>query len=66
MLKKNTLILVGVFAALLTVTLLLQRNRELNPPEPDADLPTSPAPVYLSNSRVNPSQESGSRTKWGK
>jgi len=47
MLKKNTLILISVFAVLLTVTILIQRNRELNPTLPESDAPTSLAPTYL-------------------
>ncbi|GAB4579656.1 MAG: hypothetical protein Fur0022_23940 [Anaerolineales bacterium] len=47
MLKKNTLILVAVFAVLVTVLWLLQRNKELNPTTPDTDTPTLPPPTYL-------------------
>jgi hypothetical protein len=47
MLRKNTLILVGVFALLVTALLLIQRNRELNPALPESDAPTAPPPTFL-------------------
>ena len=47
MLRKNTLILVGVFAVLVTALLLIQRNRELNPALPESDAPTVPPPTFL-------------------
>jgi hypothetical protein len=47
MLRKNTLILVAVFAVLVAAMLLLQRNKALNPTVPESDAPTQPPPVYL-------------------
>jgi len=47
MLRKNTLILVGVFAILVTATLLIQRNRVLNPIIPESNAPTVPPPTFL-------------------
>ncbi len=46
MVRKNTLILVGVFAALVLVLVLLQRSPE-ETPEELADFPTSPPVVSL-------------------
>ncbi len=47
MLRKNTLILIGVFVVLVTAMVLLQRNREQNPTLPESDVPTVPPPTYL-------------------
>lgn len=47
MLRKNTLILVGVFAVLVTAMVLIQRNQEQNPTLPESDAPTVPPPTYL-------------------
>ena len=47
MLRKNTLILIGVFAALVIVMVLLQRNQAQNPTVPESDAPTAPPPTYL-------------------
>ncbi len=47
MLRKNTLILIGVFAALVIVMVLLQRNQAQNPTVPESDAPTVPPPTYL-------------------
>lgn len=47
MLRKNTLILLAVFAVLLSALYLLQRNKAQNPTVPESDTPTQPPPVYL-------------------
>lgn len=47
MFRKNTLILIAVFAVLLTAMLLLQRNKQQNPTLPESDVPTLPPPTYL-------------------
>ncbi len=47
MLRKNTLILIGVFAVLVTAMVLIQRNQAQNPTLPESDAPTAPPPTYL-------------------
>jgi hypothetical protein len=47
MFRRNTLILVGVFVALVAITLLIQRNNEQNPALPESGLPTQVPPTYL-------------------
>ncbi|MCB9134895.1 MAG: DUF4340 domain-containing protein [Anaerolineales bacterium] len=47
MLRKNTLILVGVFAVLLLGFFLFQKYKVDNPTVPESDAPTVPPPTYL-------------------